>query len=269
MQRLEVRQCLLVRALVNHRVVGVGDRHDPCPERNLLAAQAMRIAGSVEALVMMQHHRDRVAQARRLLEDQLADARVLADRLPLAVRERRRLVQDLRGHGQLAQVVEQARDPHPVDLRGWELQVQGDPGGQRRDHVGRPATVMGLGRQDRCQRLRGGVACPLTDGRGGGTALRRDRRARHRGPLVEVAIEVDPVAAETLGGVHRRVSLVDERVDQQLVAAAPGNPDADRDVHPVAIVSGVCATTERSRSATSAASPGADSGRISMNSSPP
>jgi hypothetical protein len=43
----------------------------------------VRIAAAVEPLVVMEHDRDRLAQARRLLQDHLADAGMLADGLPL------------------------------------------------------------------------------------------------------------------------------------------------------------------------------------------
>jgi len=77
-QGLDMRERLLVGALVDHGVVRVCDGHDPRAERDLLAAQAVRVAGSVEAFVVMQHDRDRIPQARGLLQDQLSDARMLA-----------------------------------------------------------------------------------------------------------------------------------------------------------------------------------------------
>ena len=96
-----------VRPVVDHGVVRIRDGDDPRAERDLGAAQAVRVAAAVEALVVVQDDRDRLPQARGLLEDDLADARVLPDRLPLGVRQRRRLVEDLVRDRDLAQVVEQ------------------------------------------------------------------------------------------------------------------------------------------------------------------
>ena len=84
---LDVRERLLVRTLVDHRVVGIRDGNDPGAKRDLLPAQSVGIPGAVEALVVMQHHRNGVTQARCLLEDQLADAGMFTDRLPFAIRQ--------------------------------------------------------------------------------------------------------------------------------------------------------------------------------------
>ena len=70
-----------------------------------------------------------------------------------------------------------------------------------------------LRREDRRQRLRGRVACPLADGGGRRPPLGRDRGTANRRCVVEVAIHIGAIASESLGCVHRRVSLVDERID--------------------------------------------------------
>ena len=92
----------LVRPVVDHGVVRVGDGYDARPERDLLAPQPVRIAAAVEVLVVVEHDRHRLAQRGGLLQDHLTDARVLPDRLPVEVRESRRLVQDLGRDRQLA-----------------------------------------------------------------------------------------------------------------------------------------------------------------------
>ena len=100
----------LVRPVVGHRVVGVGDRHDPGTERDVAPAQPERIAVARVALVVVEDDRHRLLERGRLLEDDLADPRVLDDRPPLGRRERRRLVEDLLRDRDLADVVEQRGD---------------------------------------------------------------------------------------------------------------------------------------------------------------
>ena len=68
--RLVVRSGAPVRPAERDRVVGVGDGHDPGAERDLLAGQAVRVAGAVPALVVVPD--DRREQLRRL--ERLADA---------------------------------------------------------------------------------------------------------------------------------------------------------------------------------------------------
>ena len=96
--------------------------------------------------------------------------------------EGRRLVQDLLGDGDLAKVMEQRRDPDPFDLLVREAHLDADAGRQRRDHVGWTAAVVRLWRQDRCERLRRGVAGPLTDRGRLRAAFGRDRRPSYRAP---------------------------------------------------------------------------------------
>ena len=205
-----------IRSLVDHGVVGVGDRHDPGTDRNLGALESMWVAAAVEALVVMEDHRDRVAEAGRVFEDHLADARVLADRLPLAVGQLGRLVQDVRVNGQLAQVVQQAGDPDLLDLLPGETHLQGEAGRQRRDHVGGAAAVMGLRRKNRGERLGRRVARPSTDRGGGRSSLGRDGGPPDRRLLVDGTVHVGAVTTERLGRVHRRIGLVHQAVKLQL-----------------------------------------------------
>ena len=106
----------LVGPVVGHRIVRVGDRDDPGAERDVVAAQPERVAVPGVALVMVEDDRDSVLQGGGLLEDDLADPRMLDDRSPLRRRESGRLVEDLLGNGDLADVVEQGGDSDPVDL---------------------------------------------------------------------------------------------------------------------------------------------------------
>ncbi len=227
MKGLGVGQCRAVGPVVDHGVVRIGDRDDARADRDLVALQAVRVAASVEALVVVEHHRDGLAQARRLLQDDLADAGMLADRLPLLVAERGGLVEDLVGDGDLAEIVEERRDADALDLLAGEAHLEGDACRQRRDHVGRAAAVVRLRRQDRCERLRRRVARPTPEGSGLGPVSGGDRGTPHRRPFVELAEHVDAVATERLGGVHRRIGAVDDHVQLQLRPGASGNADAD------------------------------------------
>ena len=105
-----------VRPARDHRLVGVDDRHDPRPDRDLGAGEAVGIAAAVVPLVVVEHDRRRVAQRAGLLEDDLADLRVLRDDPPLGRGEVARLGQDLVGDRELAEVVEQARGADPLEL---------------------------------------------------------------------------------------------------------------------------------------------------------
>ena len=87
--------------------------------------------------------------------------------------------------------------------------------------------MLRLRRQDRCQCLGGGVACPLADRGGLRPVLGRDRGAADEGLVIELAVQVGAVAAERLGRVHRRVGAVDEHVELELRSAPAGDADAD------------------------------------------
>ena len=88
--RRDVGHGRAVRPVRDHRLVGVGDGDDARPDRDLRAGEAVRVAATVEPLVVMEHDRGRVADCAGLLEHDLADLRVLDDRPPLGRRERRR-----------------------------------------------------------------------------------------------------------------------------------------------------------------------------------
>ena len=107
---------LVIRPLGHQRVEVVDDRQDARAERNLLALQARRIALAVPALVMAQdERRDRIRERHRA-DDVGADLRVGADLLELFGRQRARLREDVLGHGELADVVQQRRRLHALDL---------------------------------------------------------------------------------------------------------------------------------------------------------
>src|SRR5450759_780923 len=131
--RLGVCHCPLVWAVGGHRVVGVRERHDPSTERDLRPPEAVGIAVPAKSLVMVEDDRDGVTQRRRLLQDHLADPRVLHDRLPFDRRERGGLLEDLLRKGQLADIVEQGGEPQAVDLRVGQGQAAGHAHRKRGD----------------------------------------------------------------------------------------------------------------------------------------
>ena len=224
------------------------------------------------ALVVVEDDRHGVLERGRLLEDDLADPRMLDDGPPLGRRERRRLVEDLLGHGDLADVVEQRRDADPVDLGLGQLELARHRDDDRGDQRRRLAAVVGERREDRGQRIGGGVARLPADLHRPRPAGGRDRGARDPGVVVGLGEDVGLVAAERLGRVHRRVGVADERSPSG--AAGPTPPTM-----PIEIVtdsSGLpstanagAATSVRSFSVRTAPSSTSVSVRISMNSSPP
>ena len=115
-QRGLVRHRLVIRPLRRERVEVVDDREDAGAQRDVVAPQPLRIALAVPALVVAQdERRDRVGE-RHGADDLGADLRVNADLLELFLRERARLREDVLGHGQLADVVQQRRGLDALDL---------------------------------------------------------------------------------------------------------------------------------------------------------
>ena len=183
-----------------------------------LRAQPVRVAVPGEALVVVEDDRHGVLERRRLLEDDLADARVLDDGPPLGRRERRRLVEDRLGHRDLADVVEQRRDADPVDLGVGQLELAGHLDDDRGDERRRLAAVVGERGDERGQHVGRGLARLAADLHGPRPAGVRDRRPRDAGVLVGLLEDVGLVAAERLGRVHRRVGVADERLHPELLA---------------------------------------------------
>ena len=117
-------------------MVGVAGEDDPRLDRDLLAGDPVRVARAVPALVLVAHRpRDRSHPGNRA-EDPLADHRMLAHDLPLAVVQRPLLVEDLVGDPDLADVVQERRGTHAGDLRGIEGERLGDLGRQVDDGLG-------------------------------------------------------------------------------------------------------------------------------------
>ena len=106
----------LVRPVVDHGVIGIGDGHDARAERNVAAAETVRISVAAEAFVVMQDDGSGVPHRGDAINDHLADAWMLNDGLPLIWRERAGLLQDLLRDADLADVVKQRGDSDPFDF---------------------------------------------------------------------------------------------------------------------------------------------------------
>jgi len=118
-----------VDAVLGHRVERVDDGEDPRRDGDLEPAQPVRVAASVPALVMA---RDDVAHDRREERQRIdhlgAHERMRLDHGPLLLRQRPGLLEDVVGHPELADVVEDERVPEARRLgetrrdRGGELE---------------------------------------------------------------------------------------------------------------------------------------------------
>ncbi len=246
----------LVGPVVGHRVVRVGDRHDPGAERDVVAAQPEWVAVPGVAFVMVQDDRHGVLEGGGLLEDDLADPRMLDDRSPLRRTESGRLVEDLLGNGDLADVVEEGGDPDPVDLGIGQVEARGHRHDDRGDQRRRLPGVVGARCDDRGERRRRGVAGDPPDLDRPGPAARRDGGSRDTGVLAEY------IAASAS---RARVSV---RSAWPIPPATPIEIVTERAELPSTLKT--CrATRLRSFSARTAPSSTSVSVRRSMNSSPP
>jgi hypothetical protein len=77
---------------------------------------------------------------------------VVADLLPLRVRQFLGLVEDLRVHGELADVVQESRPAEPVSIALGKPHLVGDHVGERPDPFGVPACLSIVAAQRGCQR---------------------------------------------------------------------------------------------------------------------
>ena len=109
---------LVVRPLGRHRVVVVDDCQDARADRNRVARDPLRIAVAVPALVMAEDQRRDAEGERHRRDDFRADLRVDADLLELFLGQRAGLRQDVLGHRELADVVQQRRGLDALDVCG-------------------------------------------------------------------------------------------------------------------------------------------------------
>ena len=120
---------LVIRPLRHQRVEVVDDREDARAERDLVALQPGRIALAVPALVVAEDQRRHRIRKRHAADDFGADLRVDADLLELFLRQRSGLRQDVLGHRELADVVQQRRGLDALDLVLRHAERARQPGG--------------------------------------------------------------------------------------------------------------------------------------------
>ena len=234
-------------------------------------AQAVRVAVAAVALVVVQDDRHGLLERGGLLQDHLADARMLDDRPPLGRRQRGRLLEDVLRDGDLADVVQQRRDPDPVHFGVRQFELSGERDDDRGDERRRLAAVVGERVEHGRQGQRGGLARLLADRHRVGPSGRRDRGSRDPGVVVGFGEHVRLVAPERLRRVHRGVRVAHERVHPQPGPVPPAMPIeivTDRPGLP-STANRWRWTSVRSFSVSTAPSSTSVSVRMSMNSSPP
>ena len=171
------------------RVVVVHDRQHSGSERDSLARQALGIPGAVPSLVMALDVRRHRVGKRDGADDVGPDGRMKADVVELAGRQAAGLGEDVLGHGQLADVVQQRGNLQPLDLVRAHARRFAE-GGRARFH---PPDVVFGGSRFRIDGLVAGV-----DGPGEGLD-RRQVQLLHDARVFLVlahASQVDPVAVE-------------------------------------------------------------------------
>ena len=139
-----------------------------------------------------------------------------------------RLVEDLDRDGDLADVVEQGRDPDPVDLGVGELELVAHLDDDGRDERRWLAAIVGERGDDRGQHVGGGVSSAASDLHGPGAPGVGDRGSGDAGVLVGLLEDVGLVPSQRLGRVHRGVGVADERLHPKLLAGSADDPDRDR-----------------------------------------
>ena len=107
-ERLGVGELQPVGALLDQGRIDIHDRGQPHDVADLLAVQAVGVAGAVEEFVVMQHHVKHFGRESALGSQRvIAAARMLAHLFHLVQRQRARLVQDRHRNERLADVVQQ------------------------------------------------------------------------------------------------------------------------------------------------------------------
>src|SRR5437867_1981572 len=102
--------------MFTHGVEAIGERKYASGDRYLVAAQAVRITAAIPALVVMSDDRHNRIRKSDPLENLGADDRVNFHLLELRGRESAWLVENVVGHGELADVVQQRARFERFDL---------------------------------------------------------------------------------------------------------------------------------------------------------
>ena len=140
---------------------GVADEHDARPQRDLGAAQRVRIATAVPVLVRGADDPCHRSQRGNAVEDALPDDRVLSHQPPVVVIELPWLVQHRIRSRDLSNVVKLGRSVQLVELLGIHAQLTADGDGQVR-HLANVVTELRL---TLLQCLHEHVSCLRRDGR--------------------------------------------------------------------------------------------------------
>ena len=120
---------------------------DARAEGDLLSGDAVRIAGAVEALVVVADRRDRVLEEAEAVDDARALVGMALHERPLVGGQARGLQQDRVGDGELPDVVEERRVPEKVELGLRKPQLPADGQGELLD-AARMAGRVGIPRVD-------------------------------------------------------------------------------------------------------------------------
>ena len=114
---LSLAERLVVRPLRRDGVVVVDDRRECArPAESRSPHETLRIALAVPSFVMAEDERRHRIRERHRGDDLGADLRMDADFLELFLRQRTGLGQNVLGHGELADVVQERRGLHALDL---------------------------------------------------------------------------------------------------------------------------------------------------------
>ena len=111
-----------VRARRRQRVVDVDDPDDLCEQRDVIAAQPVRVAAAVDAFVVTADDRTHPPQRLERRAQRVADVRVALHQLEFLGRERAGLEQHRVGHADLADVVEIAASMQRLEIFGGEAE---------------------------------------------------------------------------------------------------------------------------------------------------
>ena len=131
---------LLVDSLRGHRVIDIADRAHAGQQRDGIAGQAIRIAGSVDFLVMVQANVLHLGIGSACAQYLRTRRRVTSHDGEFAIRELARLVEHFQWHRGLAEVVHQASDAGKTRLPFVQAELTG-----QRKHQGADGDRMQVG----------------------------------------------------------------------------------------------------------------------------
>src|SRR5207245_3449987 len=122
-----------IRTIAGHCLEGVTGMNDASLDRNVFAAQSVRISATIPSLMLGAHHRAHGCQKWDGGDDPLADHRVLAHHGHLFLIQGSRLVEHVARNADLADIVEQGtilQKPQRLSLES-KLASDGEGEGRR------------------------------------------------------------------------------------------------------------------------------------------